>query len=156
MKVRDTFIILSIMLLTTIAIVAQYYLPILWSLIVIGPIVVIGYADILQKKHTIKKNFPVIGHFRYILEAIRPEIMQYFVETDTEGTPINRQLRSLIYRRSKKVNDTVPFGTQIDVYKTGYEWMDHSMYAKGEKEINDKIALIENLRIKEKEKENLQ
>jgi len=142
MKVRDTFIILSIMILTTIAIVAIYWMPILWSLIVVGPIVLIGYADIFQKKHTIKRNFPVIGNFRYLLEAIRPEIMQYFVETDTEGAPINRQFRSLIYRRSKKVNDTVPFGTQKDVYRAGYEWMDHSMYARGEKEINDKPRIM--------------
>lgn len=138
MKVRDTFIIISIMSLTTIAIIAMYWMPVLWSLIVVGPIVIIGYADIFQKKHSIKKNFPVIGHFRYMLEAIRPEIMQYFVETDTEGTPINRQFRSLIYQRAKKVNDTVPFGTQMDVYRVGYEWMDHSMYARGDKEINDK------------------
>lgn len=132
MKVRDTFIIISIMLLTTIAIVAQYYLPVLWSLIVVGPIVIIGYADIFQKKHAIKRNFPVIGNFRYMLEKIRPEIMQYFVENDTEGRPINRLFRTLIYERAKQVNDTTPFGTQMDVYRTGYEWMDHSIYAKNE------------------------
>lgn len=129
MRVRDTFIVISIMLLTTVGIIAQYYLPILWFLVVLGPLIIIGYADIIQKKHTIKKNFPVIGHFRYMLEAIRPEIMQYFVETDTQGRPINRQFRSLIYRRAKKVNNTVPFGTQLDVYNAGYEWLDHSMYA---------------------------
>jgi len=138
MKVRKTFIILSILVLATIAIIAPFYLPILWSLIPVAPLVILGYSDILQKKQTIKRNFPVLGHFRYMLEAIRPEIMQYFVETDTEGSPINRQFRSLIYQRAKKVNDTVPFGTQLDVYKAGYEWMDHSMYAKGDKEINDK------------------
>ena len=66
---------------------------------------------------------------RYVLEAIRPEIMQYFVETDTQGRPINRMFRSLIYQRAKDVTDTVPFGTQMDVYRSGYEWMDHSMYA---------------------------
>lgn len=129
MKVRETFIIISIILLAIIAIVAMYYLPVLWSLIIVGPLVIIGYVDIFQKKHTIKKNFPVIGHFRYMLEAIRPEIMQYFVETDTEGRPINRQFRSLIYRRAKGVNNTVPFGTQLNVYDAGYEWLDHSMYA---------------------------
>ena len=138
MKVRTTFIILSILVLAIIAIIATFYKPILWSLIPIGPLVILGYSDILQKKQTIKRNFPVLGHFRYMLEAIRPEIMQYFVETDTEGTPINRQFRSLIYQRAKKVNDTVPFGTQLNVYKSGYEWMDHSMYARGDKEINDK------------------
>jgi glutamate synthase domain-containing protein 2 len=85
--------------------------------------------DMLQTKHAIKRNFPVIGHGRYMLEKIRPEIMQYFVETDTEGRPINRVYRSLIYQRAKDVNDTVPFGTQKDVYAAGYEWMDHSIYA---------------------------
>lgn len=132
MKVRETFIIISIMVLTTIAIVSQYYLPALWSLIVVGPLVIIGYADILQKKHTIKRNFPVLGNFRYMLEKIRPELMQYFVETDTQGRPINRLFRTLVYERAKNVNDTTPFGTQMDVYKTGYEWMDHSVYAKNE------------------------
>lgn len=130
MRARDTFIIISIILLTTIAIIAQYYMPILWVLIIVGPIVTIGYVDIFQKKHTIKRNFPVLGNIRFMLEAIRPEIMQYFVETDTEGRPINRLFRSLIYQRSKKVNDTTPFGTQMDVYRAGYEWMEHSIYAK--------------------------
>ena len=92
-------------------------------------------------KQTIKKSFPLIGRLRYVLETIRPEIMQYFVETNKEGRPINRQCRSLIYQRSKKTNDTVPFGTQVDVYSASYEWMDHSMYAKGEKEINDKSLI---------------
>ncbi|MCD6176957.1 MAG: FMN-binding glutamate synthase family protein, partial [Candidatus Cloacimonetes bacterium] len=84
----------------------------------------------IQTKHAIRRNFPVIGRMRYLLEAIRPEIMQYFVETDTEGRPINRIFRTLVYQRSKKVNDTTPFGTQMDVYKSGYEWMDHSMYVQ--------------------------
>lgn len=82
-----------------------------------------------QKKHAIRRNFPVIGNFRYMLESIRPEIMQYFVETDTEGKPIDRLMRSMVYRRAKNVIDTVPFGTQLDVYEAGYEWLNHSMYA---------------------------
>ncbi len=83
-----------------------------------------------QKKHTIRRNYPILGRFRYALEDVRPEIMQYFVETDTEGRPLNRIFRSLIYQRAKNETDTTPFGTQMDVYKTGYEWMEHSMYAK--------------------------
>jgi len=82
-----------------------------------------------QKRHAIRRNYPVIGNFRYILESIRPEIMQYFVETDTEGKPIDRLMRSMVYRRAKNVIDTVPFGTQLDVYEAGYEWLNHSMYA---------------------------
>jgi len=138
MNVRRIFIAASIMVLFAIGAGAYFWLPILWSLVILGPLIIMGLTDMLQNKHTIKKNFPLIGRLRYVLEAIRPEIMQYFVETDTEGRPINRQYRSLIYQRSKKTNDTVPFGTQMNVYSAGYEWMDHSMYAKGEKEINDK------------------
>ena len=64
-----------------------------------------------------------------MLEKVRPEIMQYFVETDTEGKPINRLYRSVIYQRAKKETSTSPFGTQWDVYRQGYEWIDHSIYA---------------------------
>ena len=136
MKVRDKFIVVSILLLLAIAIASQFWMPILWSLILIGPLVILGYVDVFQKKHSIKRNFPVIGNFRYLLEKIRPEIMQYFVESDTEGRPINRLFRTLIYERSKKVNDTTPFGTQMDVYRTGYEWMAHSIYAKNKGDCN--------------------
>ena len=129
MSVRQTFVIISLLILSTVGITAFFWAPILWSLLFFGPIIVIGVMDMLQKKHAIKRNFPVIGHGRYMLEKIRPEIMQYFVETDTEGRPISRVYRSLIYQRAKNVNDTVPFGTQQDVYASGYEWMDHSIYA---------------------------
>ena len=129
MKFREIFIILSILILAGIAGIYFVWKPVVWSLIVFGPIIIIGVADIFQTKHAIKRNFPVIGNFRFLLEKIRPEIMQYFVETDTEGRPINRLFRTLIYQRSKKTNDTTPFGTQIDVYRSGYEWMDHSIYA---------------------------
>ncbi|MCF6224494.1 MAG: FMN-binding glutamate synthase family protein [Flavobacteriaceae bacterium] len=100
----------------------------IWLFILFGPLIIMGIIDITQKKHAIRRNFPVLGRMRYLLEAIRPEIMQYFVETDTQGRPINRIFRTLVYQRSKKVNDTTPFGTQADVYRAGYEWMDHSMY----------------------------
>lgn len=129
MSVRQTFVLTSLIILSAIGVTAYFWSPILWSLIFFGPLMIIGFMDMIQTKHAIKRNFPLIGHGRYMLEKIRPEIMQYFVETDTEGRPINRVYRSLIYQRSKNVNDTVPFGTQKDVYETGYEWMDHSIYA---------------------------
>lgn len=106
-----------------------FWLPGLWSLIILGPLCLLGLRDSFNKKQAIRRNFPVLGNLRYVFEKIRPEIMQYFVETDTEGRPINRIDRSLIYRRAKKVNDTTPFGTQAEVYDPGYEWMGHSMYA---------------------------
>lgn len=101
----------------------------LWSLLILGPISLLGISDVLNKRQAIRRNFPILGNLRYVFEKIRPEIMQYFVETDTEGRPINRIYRSLVYRRAKKVNDTTPFGTQKEVYAAGYEWMGHSMYA---------------------------
>jgi len=130
MKVREKFIVIAISTLVLIAVIAVFWKPILWSLILILPLIIMGIYDIIQKKHAIRRNFPVLGRLRYVLESIRPEIMQYFVETDTEGRPLNRIFRSLIYQRSKKANDTTPFGTQMNVYRSGYEWMDHSMYAK--------------------------
>ena len=129
MKARALFIVISIVILTAIGMGAIYWPPILWSLLLFGPLIILGISDMLQKKQAIKRNFPVLGNIRYLFENIRPEIMQYFVETDTEGRPINRTFRSMIYQRAKNVNDTVPFGTQMDVYEVGYEWMDHSMYA---------------------------
>ncbi len=129
MNGRIVFIIISLLVLAGIYFLYPYEPKVLNSLFVVIPLILIGIVDIIQNKHTIRKNFPVIGNLRYVFESIRPEIMQYFVETDTEGRPINRIFRSLIYQRSKKVNDTTPFGTQMNVYRTGYEWLDHSMYA---------------------------
>lgn len=87
----------------------------------------LGLADMLQTKQAIRRNFPVVGHGRYLLESIRPEINQYFIESDTDGAPIPRNLRSLVYQRAKGALDTVPFGTQLDLYAPGAEWLTHSM-----------------------------
>ena len=130
MKVREKFVIVSIISVILILALYQFWNPILWTFLLVGPIILMGLYDIFQTKHTIRRNYPVLGRFRYMLESIRPEIMQYFVETDTQGRPLNRIFRSLIYQRSKKENDTTPFGTQMNVYRSGYEWMDHSMYCK--------------------------
>jgi len=130
MKVRERFILISALVLIAIISIALFWPPILWIFILVGPLLYMGVYDIFQKRHTIRRNFPLIGRFRYVLESIRPEIMQYFVETDTEGRPLNRILRSVIYRRAKGQTDTEPFGTQMDLYHSGYEWMEHSMYAK--------------------------
>ncbi len=130
MKVREKFIIISVIAVILIVFIAQFWTPVWWSFIVFGPLIIMGIIDLIQKKQAIRRNFPVIGRMRYLLEAIRPEIMQYFVETDTQGRPINRIFRTLVYQRAKKVNDTTPFGTQVDVYRAGYEWMDHSMYVQ--------------------------
>lgn len=129
MNIRKLFIVLAIVALGIVAALSYFWINALWAMVIIGPVILIGIMDMLQQKQTIRRNFPVIGNLRYLLENIRPEIMQYFVETDLEGRPINRIFRTLIYERAKKVNDTTPFGTQLNVYETGYEWMSHSIYA---------------------------
>ncbi len=93
----------------------------------VGPLVLLGCVDMAQPKKAIRRNFPVIGHARYILEKIRPEIHQYFVESNTDGRPFTREERSLVYQRAKGQLDTIPFGTQRDVYAVGYEWINHSL-----------------------------
>jgi glutamate synthase domain-containing protein 2 len=127
---RKNFIIVSAGILIAIGFVAVVWPPILFSLIVIGPLIAVGVADILQKKQTIRRNFPIIGHGRYIFEMIRPEINQYFVESNWDGKPFDRERRSVVYQRAKGQLDTLPFGTQSDVYATGYEWINHSLAPK--------------------------
>jgi glutamate synthase domain-containing protein 2 len=90
----------------------------------------IGVHDVMQTRRAVLRNFPVIGHLRYLLEMIRPEINQYFVESNMDGTPFNREYRSVVYQRAKGALDTLPFGTQKDVYLPGYEWIAHSIAAK--------------------------
>ena len=100
----------------------------LFLLLLSGGLVLLGIYDMLQKKHAVLRNYPVIGHVRYMLESIRPEIRQYFLEDENERTPFSRAQRSLVYQRAKNETDKQPFGTQLDVSVTGYEWMNHSMH----------------------------
>ena len=102
---------------------------------------VLGVYDRLQTKHAILKNYPVIGHFRFWFETIRPEIRQYFIETDTEEIPFSRNQRALVYQRSKGQSDQRPFGTLDNVYKPAYEWFIYSNKPT-------KKAVAENLRSK--------
>jgi glutamate synthase domain-containing protein 2 len=99
-----------------------------WPLILIsGFFSFIGVSDVLQKKQAIRRNYPILAHFRFFFEYIRPEIRQYFIESDNEAAPFSRAARSLVYQRAKRDSDKRPFGTQLDVYETGYEWINHSI-----------------------------
>src|SRR4051812_41102489 len=75
------------------------------------PLFLLGIVDMRQKMQTIRRNFPVVGHGRYLLELIRPEIYQYFIESNSDGTPFDREKRSVVYQRAKGQLDTLPFGT---------------------------------------------
>lgn len=98
------------------------------------PLIALGMKDVCQHRHAIQRNFPVIGHLRFLMEAIRPEINQYFVESDIDGTPFDRVRRSNIYQRAKKELNTHPFGTKKNVYDIGYEWLNHSLSPKAPSE----------------------
>ena len=83
--------------------------------------------DLLQRKHTILRRYPVVGHLRYLLEDIRPELQQYFIERDWDGRPYDRNIRSIIYERAKGIHGEKPFGTERDVNEVGYEYLVHSV-----------------------------
>jgi glutamate synthase domain-containing protein 2 len=126
---RKLFIASSIIILSVLVGWMLVWPPAVWSFVIFVPIFALGYYDLLQKRHTIERNFPVFGHLRFLMEDLRPKIYQYFIESDTNGTPFNRMNRSVIYQRAKKVDDTRPFGTELDVYQNGYEWLNHSIAA---------------------------
>jgi glutamate synthase domain-containing protein 2 len=98
------------------------------SAVVFAALVVVGVRDVRQSRHAILRNYPVIGHLRFLFEYVRPELRQYFIESDTEAAPFSRAQRSLVYQRAKGAPDNRPFGTQLDVGKQGYEWINHSMF----------------------------
>jgi len=87
----------------------------------------VGLYDLQQSHHAILRNYPIIGHLRFMLETIRPEIRQYFLESETEASPFSRAQRTLVYSRAKGASDKRPFGTQLDVRAVGYEWINHSI-----------------------------
>lgn len=100
-----------------------------WALILVVPMLIWALYDSFQPSHSITRNFPILGHGRYWAEWLRPKLYQYFIEPDTDGRPFSRIFRNIVYQRAKNVKDTTPFGTQLDVYSEGYEWMNHSIAA---------------------------
>ncbi|MDQ3287382.1 MAG: FMN-binding glutamate synthase family protein [Pseudomonadota bacterium] len=99
----------------------------IWLTVGAGALVVVGILDMLQTHSTLRRNYPILAHFRYGLESIGPEMRQYFIQADTAEVPFSRQQRALVYQRSKSVVDTRPFGTLHDVYGIHYEWINHSL-----------------------------
>ena len=125
---RRLFFLISVPLLLLIGAVGYYHPAVLWSLLVVGPLFLLGLYDAFQLRHTILRNFPVLGHFRYLFEFIAPELQQYFIERSTDGKPFSRHHRDLAYRRSKNVDDSTPFGTQLELNRGNYEGLRHSIY----------------------------
>ncbi len=99
-----------------------------WLLLIPFPLLIIALYHSFQTKHAILRNYPVVGYFRYFLESIRPELRQYFWESDTDGRPFNRRQRSIVYQRAKNQRETVAFGMQSDPQAVGNEWAAHSIF----------------------------
>lgn len=99
-----------------------------WLLFITLPLLAIGIYNIKQRRHALLRNYPLIGYLRYWFESIRPEIRQYFFESDLDGKPFNRRQRSIVYQRSKNEKQTVAFGMQAEPAAAGIEWAAHSMY----------------------------
>ncbi len=124
---RRIFLLTSFGLTFSVFLLSTLFPFILWVFVILVPLIFLGFQDYFQKTQAIRRNFPLIGRLRYLLERIRPEIYQYFIESNSDGAPFSREQRSLVYQRAKREIDTLPFGTQQDVYAAGYEWLSHSL-----------------------------
>ncbi|GMR14744.1 MAG: FMN-binding glutamate synthase family protein [Gammaproteobacteria bacterium] len=130
MTAKQGFVIFSAAAAILLVVWSANWPPAAWLFVVLIPLIVLGIRDMVQRRHTILRLYPVIGHFRYLFESVRKEIQQYFVESDIDGRPVSREFRSLVYQRAKGDRDTRPFGTIFDVYRDGYEWINHSLAPK--------------------------
>ncbi|MEL0027316.1 MAG: FMN-binding glutamate synthase family protein, partial [Perlucidibaca sp.] len=108
-----------------------------------GALTTLGFLDFFQKQQAIRRNYPIMAHFRFFFESIRPEIRQYFLESDTERIPFSRNQRALVYQRAKNAVDKRPFGTLIDVYEEHYEWINHSVNTQHISDTNFRVMIGE-------------
>ncbi|MEO1577588.1 MAG: FMN-binding glutamate synthase family protein [Pseudomonadota bacterium] len=116
-------VVLAVISLGLLFVSAWFWIP----TVLFGALSLLGLYDITQTKHAVTRNYPVLGHLRFLLEEIRPEIRQYLIESDQDESPFSREERSLVYQRAKGVEDKRPFGTQQKIYEAGYAWLTHSI-----------------------------
>ncbi len=112
-----------------------------WPLIVFMPLALLGLYDFSQPKHSLLRNYPLLGRMRFFLEALGPPIHQYFIESNQDGAPFNRDWRALMYQRSKGIEAKKPFGTEMDVYADNYTWLSHSMTPRPLSEEDPRITI---------------
>jgi glutamate synthase domain-containing protein 2 len=133
MPFSPRFIILTICCVVTVLLIGlgihdpKIIKVVIIPILIFGGLSLLGFRDLLQQNHAVLRNYPISAHIRFLLEEIRPEMRQYFFESEKDGMPFSRDTRSLIYQRAKMVLDKRPFGTQENIYLEGYEWMHHSM-----------------------------
>ena len=136
------FVLVSLTLLAAATWLAAHDPDDLWILAGVVPLVLLGVYDMAQTRHAIWRNYPVVGHLRWLMEWLRPYVRQYFIESDTDGMPINRMFRSIVYQRAKNARDTLPYGTRVDTYRDGYEWMAHSLGAIEVTEVDPDLRVM--------------
>jgi len=130
MRIRDIRrqVYYSVLALSSLLLAGGFLVPMLWwGLVVVLPLAALGTRDLLQTRRSLLRNYPIVGHLRFLLEDTGPELRQYIVASNTEGRPFNRDQRSLMYQRAKDVSDKKPFGTELDVYEENYAWIAHSI-----------------------------
>ena len=123
------WVVTAILLVTFSFLVSNHTLAAVWIIIPLLLLALVAY-DTFQNKHAIRKNYPLVGRLRYLLESFRPELRQYFFENELDGKPFNRRQRSIVYQRAKNVKQTISFGMQDDPNRIGYEWAAHTVYPK--------------------------
>jgi len=134
LPLQPRFIVYTLVLAVTVVLLAALaYTPSIPAAIALVPFAALsalGTYDLIQTRHAVLRNYPLSAHIRFILEEIRPEIRQYFLESEKDGTPFSRDKRAIVYQRAKQALDKRPFGTQNDVYASGFEWLHHSIAPK--------------------------
>ncbi|HXW39881.1 MAG TPA: FMN-binding glutamate synthase family protein [Xanthobacteraceae bacterium] len=134
LPLQPRFIAYSLVLLITAWLAAEFYwfpsVLVAIPLLLFSALATLGTHDLVQTRHAVLRNYPLTAHIRFVLEEIRPEIRQYFLESEKDGTPFSRDKRAIVYQRAKQALDKRPFGTQNDVYASGYEWLHHSIAPK--------------------------
>ena len=138
--------ILSILITVTVLLgLLVYFIPETSNIVLLSIstiLTLIALRDSFQRKHSLLRSFPLVARLRWLFEDEREKIQQYFIEHDLNGTPINREKRSIVYQRSKLEKETIPFGTQHDVYKKGYEFVKHSLFPKDHNQIKGERVLF--------------
>ena len=122
----------TLLLLTAASVVLALLVSAGWwvAVALVGAVLLLAVHDVVQRRHSILRNYPVLGHMRFLLEKIRPEIQQYFIERNYDGRPFDRDTRSVIYERAKGIHGEKAFGTELDVNEVGYEFVLHSIGAR--------------------------
>jgi glutamate synthase domain-containing protein 2 len=129
------FIVLTLCILATLllalaiggSMLSRWDVPLGVALAVFAALSLLGLRDLTQTRHAILRNYPISAQLRFLLEEVRPEIRQYFFESEKDGLPFPRDRRAVVYQRAKMALDKRPFGTQFNVYEAGYEWLQHSV-----------------------------